>query len=53
MSDYSVVDEKARLYDMAVEQGLVPPDWDGTPPARQRSRDEHHEHHDHQERAKK
>jgi hypothetical protein len=37
MSDYSVVNEKAQLYDKAVELGILPADWDGesvpTPPA--------------------
>ena len=32
MSDYAVADEKARLYDLAVEYGMVPKDWDGENP---------------------
>lgn len=54
MSDYSKLQETERLYNLAVQYGMIPPDWDGTDPGAARSA-EHKpaEHRDQGERSKR
>ena len=44
MSDKAMADEMARLYEKAVEYGMIPKDWDGEPPAPPPPREQHRTH---------